>query len=163
NKNLSGPTLYRVGGSIAFLAAARVAHLVLPDPADPTGERRLFLPLKTNLSRPPAGLAYIIQTHILHYDRPTAPPDRIVSTRLRTTLPPPPHPTLRCVRRPLPPPVLRPPPRRTRPPSPPPNRLRPPPAFPAPASRPPRGAPPKGPLIPHRALSPSSAIAAPIR
>lgn len=58
NKNLGSSMLYRVSGSIAFIAASRVAHLVAPDPKDRA--RQLVLPLKSNLGPLPAGIAYRI-------------------------------------------------------------------------------------------------------
>jgi len=49
----------RVIGSIAFVAAARAAWLVAPDPDDESGERRLFLQVKNNLGKA-SGLAFAI-------------------------------------------------------------------------------------------------------
>ncbi|MHB8860992.1 MAG: AAA family ATPase [Pirellulaceae bacterium] len=51
--------LHRITGSIAFVAAARAAWLVATDPDDAGGDRRLFLPVKNNLSRT-SGLAFAI-------------------------------------------------------------------------------------------------------
>ena len=45
-------------GSLAFIAAARAAFAVTKDPQDPTGERRLVLPIKHNLGNDKTGLAY---------------------------------------------------------------------------------------------------------
>lgn len=53
-----GSSLYRVSGSLAFVAAARASYLVARDPADP--ERRLLLPSKNNLGQDISGLAYRI-------------------------------------------------------------------------------------------------------
>lgn len=50
--------LYRGGGSIGITAAARAVFLVAPDPDDPSGERRVFAPLKTNLGPMPSSLAF---------------------------------------------------------------------------------------------------------
>ena len=47
-----------VMGSRAFTGIARAVHHVMPDPDDPA--RRLFLPGKCNLAKPPPGLAYRI-------------------------------------------------------------------------------------------------------
>jgi hypothetical protein len=55
NKREGGRAMYRAMGSLAFLAAARMAWGVCKDPR---GERNLLLPLKTNLAAPKAGLAY---------------------------------------------------------------------------------------------------------
>ncbi len=49
-------SLYRVSGSLAFVAIARASFLVTKDPADP--DRRLLLPSKNNLGQDTRGLAY---------------------------------------------------------------------------------------------------------
>jgi putative DNA primase/helicase len=55
-KDRQQPAIYRAVGSIAFAAAAR---LVLAVAADPDREdRRIMAPVKSNLSTPPAALAY---------------------------------------------------------------------------------------------------------
>lgn len=48
--------MYRAGGTMAFVAVARSVWAVVPDPA--VKERVLLLPVKCNLARRPAGLAY---------------------------------------------------------------------------------------------------------
>ncbi len=48
--------MYRVMGSLSFVAAARAAWGVVADRNDPS--RRLFLPIKNNLAKSPDGLAY---------------------------------------------------------------------------------------------------------
>jgi hypothetical protein len=55
-----GNPLYRGGGSIGIIGAARVGLMVAPDPDDDTGERRIVAPTKSNLARAPAALAYRI-------------------------------------------------------------------------------------------------------
>ena len=55
-KNSQTRALYRTGGSIAFVGAARVQLLVGTDPEDAT--RRVLAPGKNNLAAPPAALAY---------------------------------------------------------------------------------------------------------
>lgn len=57
-KSTQRPALYRAAGSIAFAAAARIVLAVAADPADP--ERRIVAPIKSNLSAPPAALAYTL-------------------------------------------------------------------------------------------------------
>jgi len=57
NKNEERGPLYRVGGSIGFIGAARLVFTVSKDPADPTTSR-LLTPLKANISKPAATLAY---------------------------------------------------------------------------------------------------------
>jgi hypothetical protein len=49
----------RVMGSLAFVAAARTAYLVAPDPDDRA--RRLFLAIKNNLAADKSGLAFRIE------------------------------------------------------------------------------------------------------
>ncbi len=51
-------TLYRPGGSLAFVAAARAAYLVTKDTEKP--ERRLMMPIKNNIAKANTGLAYTI-------------------------------------------------------------------------------------------------------
>jgi AAA domain len=63
SKGPSPDPLTRVIGSIAFIAAVRTAFLVAADRANP--ERRLFLPLKSNISRACSGLAFHIEPHVL--------------------------------------------------------------------------------------------------
>lgn len=55
-KSADGPAIYRPGGSIAHVAAARSAWIAMRDPADK--HRRLFLPLKNNLGPDTSGWAY---------------------------------------------------------------------------------------------------------
>lgn len=55
-----GPAMYRSMGSLAFVAAARAVWAVAKDADDPTGQRRLFLPVKNNLARDLSGMAYML-------------------------------------------------------------------------------------------------------
>lgn len=63
NKGGAGPAIRRVNGSIAFVAAARAAWIVVADPDDK--EKRLFLPSKNNLAKDRGGLAYRLEGHTL--------------------------------------------------------------------------------------------------
>lgn len=64
NKSAAMAPIYRASGSLAFIAAARAAWLIAPDPADHTRQRRLLLPLKSNLAASPSGLAYTIMAEL---------------------------------------------------------------------------------------------------
>ena len=55
-----GDPMYRVMGSLAFIAAARAGYAVVKDRGDDTGQRRLVLPIKNNLGDDESGLAYRI-------------------------------------------------------------------------------------------------------
>jgi hypothetical protein len=59
NKTAGTDALLRVMGSLAFVAAARTAHLIADDPE--VRGRRLFLPLKNNLAADIGGLAFRIE------------------------------------------------------------------------------------------------------
>lgn len=58
SKDAQKAALHRPGGSIAFVAAARVVLGLVADPHDPA--RRLLVPLKSNISTPSATLAFRI-------------------------------------------------------------------------------------------------------
>lgn len=58
NKGNSANALYRGGGSIGIIGAARSALVVGKDPDDDTGLRRILSPTKSNLSSPPKAMAY---------------------------------------------------------------------------------------------------------
>jgi len=59
----TGEAQLRVSGSLAFVAAARAAHIVVVDPEDEN--RRLFLPAKNNLAKDNTGLAFVVESHTL--------------------------------------------------------------------------------------------------
>ena len=63
NKSAGAEPLMRVNGSLAFVAAARAAYLVAPDPQDPA--RRFFLPMKNNIGPDSEGLAFQIEGAIV--------------------------------------------------------------------------------------------------
>jgi hypothetical protein len=52
--------IYRGGGSIGIIGAARAGLLVARDPDDPTGERRIIAATKSNLGPLPPSLAFTI-------------------------------------------------------------------------------------------------------
>lgn len=58
NKTSGGNVLYRGGGSIGIVGAARAAYVAAPDPDDDTGTKRVLACTKNNLAPMPASLAY---------------------------------------------------------------------------------------------------------
>lgn len=58
NKGSGGNPIYRGGGSIGIIGAARSGLLVQKDPDDDTGVRRVMAPTKANLSAPAKAMAY---------------------------------------------------------------------------------------------------------
>jgi hypothetical protein len=58
NKSEGGNPLYRGGGSIGIIGAARAALLVAPDPDDPSGERVVLAMNKCNLAKLPPSWSY---------------------------------------------------------------------------------------------------------
>jgi RecA-family ATPase len=67
SKDSQRAALHRPGGSIAFVAAARVVLALAPDPHD--AERRLLVPLKSNICRPSPTLAYRITDEQLVWEK----------------------------------------------------------------------------------------------
>jgi hypothetical protein len=59
NKAPGGPAMYRGGGSIGIIGAARIALLVGRDPEDE--DRRVLAPLKVNIGPKPPALAYRLE------------------------------------------------------------------------------------------------------
>jgi RecA-family ATPase len=59
NKANSGPALYRGGGSIGIIGAARAAFVVAPDPDDETS--RVLACRKSNIAAEPPSLSYRLQ------------------------------------------------------------------------------------------------------
>ncbi len=87
SKDAQRAALHRPGGSIAFVAAARIVLALAADPHDP--ERRLLVPIKSNLCLPAPMLAYRITGQELAWEpdpvtdldtealfRPVSPGDR---------------------------------------------------------------------------------------
>lgn len=58
----TGNPIYRGGGSIGIIGAARSGLLVSKDPDDDTGLRRILAPTKANLSAPAKALAYRMES-----------------------------------------------------------------------------------------------------
>lgn len=58
NKGSGGNPVYRGGGSIGIIGAARSGLMVAKDQDDDTGARRILVPTKANLSAPAKALAY---------------------------------------------------------------------------------------------------------
>jgi hypothetical protein len=63
NKNLEGSPLYRGGGSIGIIGAARSGLLVARDPDDETWQGRVLACTKSNLGPSTISLGYSIQPH----------------------------------------------------------------------------------------------------
>jgi hypothetical protein len=63
DKSSSADPLTRVIGSMAFGATVRTAFIILPEKINSEG--RLFLLIKSNISRPCSGLAFHLETHVL--------------------------------------------------------------------------------------------------
>lgn len=64
----SEKAVYRVMGSLSFVAAARACWGVIIDPEDEEQERRLIIPVKTNLSVKPTALGFKIDGGRIVYD-----------------------------------------------------------------------------------------------
>ncbi len=58
NKSGGGNALYRGGGSIGIIGAARAGFMCGRDPDDETGARRVFANIKMNIAPEPPSLAY---------------------------------------------------------------------------------------------------------
>jgi putative DNA primase/helicase len=65
-KNSQQPAIYRAVGSIAFAASARIVLAVAADPE--RDDRRIVASVKSNLSAPPAALAYTIANGCLAWE-----------------------------------------------------------------------------------------------
>jgi hypothetical protein len=67
SKDTQRAALHRPGGSIAFVAAARLVLAVAADPQDPA--RRILAPIKGNLCKPAPALAYrVVEDHGLTWE-----------------------------------------------------------------------------------------------
>ena len=61
NKSSAQRAMYRTMGSIAFSAVSRCVLMVAKDKRDPTGRKRIILPIKNNLARMDTSLPYVLQ------------------------------------------------------------------------------------------------------
>jgi hypothetical protein len=66
NKASGGNAMYRGGGSIGIIGAARAGFMCGTDPDDDTGRRRVLAPVKCNLAEEPPALAYRLVNDELH-------------------------------------------------------------------------------------------------
>ncbi len=62
NKTSGGNAVYRGGGSIGIVGAARAGYLVAPDPDDETGQTIVLACVKNNLAAMPPSLNYRLET-----------------------------------------------------------------------------------------------------
>jgi len=65
-----GPAMYRAMGSLAFVAAPRATYAVAKDRDDPTGKRRLMLPVKNNLANDTSGMAFCLGKNSIGHSVP---------------------------------------------------------------------------------------------
>lgn len=61
NKSLGSSPMYRGGGSIGIIGAARFGFIVAKDPEDKSGARRIVAPQKINIGPEPPALAYELE------------------------------------------------------------------------------------------------------
>lgn len=64
NKSSGGNAMNKITGSLAFVAAARAAYMVVKDENDES--RRLFLPVKNNLAEDRNGFAFSVESVEIH-------------------------------------------------------------------------------------------------
>lgn len=61
NKSIGSSPLYRGGGSIGIIGAARFGLIVAKDPEDESGRNRILAPQKVNLAAEPPALRYCLE------------------------------------------------------------------------------------------------------
>ncbi|HET9255760.1 MAG TPA: AAA family ATPase [Pseudonocardiaceae bacterium] len=70
NKSGAGTPMYRGGGSIGIVGAARAGYVVALDPDDETGRTRVLACIKANLAEQPPSLTYRLESapasHVAH-------------------------------------------------------------------------------------------------
>jgi len=59
NKGTGSQAIYRGGGSIGIIGAARTAFIIAKDPEDE--DKRIFAPIKNNISKKPASLSFTLK------------------------------------------------------------------------------------------------------
>jgi RecA-family ATPase len=69
NKNTTLQAVYRILGSIGFIAAARTVWLIAKDRDDEDEKRRFFAPIKNNLAPPAKALAFYIERGGLIFEK----------------------------------------------------------------------------------------------
>jgi len=67
NKSVTSDIIFRASGSVQFMAAAKAAFLITKDTHDSAGHRRLFIPIKSNLSADYSSLVFKIEPHTVRY------------------------------------------------------------------------------------------------
>ena len=78
NKSQATEVIYRASGSVQFMAAAKAAFLIAKDSYDPTETRRLFMPVKSNLSADRSSLAFKIEPFTITHQDKTIEVGRVV-------------------------------------------------------------------------------------
>lgn len=78
NKSQATDVIFRASGSVQFMAAAKAAFLIAGDTYDPTGKRKLFMPVKSNLSPDRSSLAFRIEPFTITHNEKAIETGRVV-------------------------------------------------------------------------------------
>ena len=78
NKSQTADVIFRASGSVQFMAAAKAAFLIAKDTYDPTETRKLFMPVKSNLSADRSSLAFKIEPYSIPHNGETIEIGRVV-------------------------------------------------------------------------------------
>jgi putative DNA primase/helicase len=78
NKSQTTDVIFRASGSVQFMAAAKAAFLIAKDSYDPSEVRRLFMPVKSNLSADRSSLAFKIEPYTIFHEDKTIEVGRVV-------------------------------------------------------------------------------------
>lgn len=62
NKSVGASPMYRGGGSIGIIGAARFGFIAARDPNDPVGQRRVLAPQKINIGAEPPAIGYTLES-----------------------------------------------------------------------------------------------------